>query len=163
MGVVPNNGERLGALARALKNADEKVLLRELRKGVRTPLLALLPKIEESARQKIPRRGGFQAQFIPSLRLKVQQRNTGRYPGVRLVANYPGRISRIDRGFLRHPIFPDTATKTRDEWDWMSQKIPAGFFTDPIKADLAEVRASVEDALDRVARQIEIDMTKGSR
>lgn len=163
MGVVPNNGERLGALARALKNADEKVLLRELRKGVRTPLLALLPKIEESARQKIPRRGGFQAQFIPSLRLKVQQRNTGRYPGVRLVANYPGRISRIDQGFLRHPIFPDTATKTRDEWDWMSQKIPAGFFTDPIKADLAEVRASVEDALDRVARQVEIDMTKGSR
>jgi len=163
MGIVPNNGERLAALARALKNAEEKVLLRELRKGVRTPLLALLPKIEESARQKIPKRGGFQAKFIPSLRLRVQQRNTGRYPGVRLVANYPGRISRIDQGFLRHPIFPDTETKTRDEWDWLSQKIPAGFFTDPIKADLAEVRASVEDAMDRVARQIEIDMTKGSR
>lgn len=163
MGVVPNNGERLAALARALKNAEEKVLLRELRKGVRTPLLALIPRIEESARQKIPRRGGFQAQFIPSLKVRVQQRNTGRYPGVRLVANYRGRISRLDQGFLRHPIFPDTDTKTRDEWDWMTQKIPAGFFTDPIKADLAEVRASVEDALDRVARQIEIDMTRGGR
>ena len=31
--------------------------------------------------------------------------------------------------------------------------------SEKIKADLAEVRASVEDALDRVARQIEIDMT----
>lgn len=161
--IVPSGGEKLAALAKALRAAEEKTLLRELRKGVRAPLLTLIPKIQESARRKIPKRGGFQSQFMPSLTLKVQQKNTGRYPGMRMLAKYPGRISRIDRGYLRHPVFPDTENKTRDQWDWITQPIPKGFFTDPIKDEQPEIVKAVEDALDRVARQVEIDMTRGGR
>lgn len=159
MGVVPDGGEKLAALTRACRTAGEKGLLRELQAGTRKPLLALIPKIQASALQRLPARGGMAAQFLARARFVVRQRNTGRYPGIRLIASYRGRISRLDRGFLRHPVFPDPA-QTRREWEWITQRIEPGWFTDPVDEAHPEILRAAEEALERVARQIEIDMDR---
>lgn len=159
-GVVPDGGEKLAALSKALRKAGERELERELDKGVREPLKGLIPKIAASARRKFPKRGGFLRTYEARHKLRVQRRNGGRYPGVRLVDSYPGRITRLNQGVLRRPVFADE-TEPREAWEWINQPIPAGFFDEPVDAEKDEIRRSVEDALERVVRQVEIDIAKG--
>lgn len=164
MGVVPDGGEKLAALTRACRQAGEIGLVRELQAGTRKPLLALVPRIIASAREHLPKRGGFAEQFVRELRLTVRQRNTGRYPGIRLIAAYRGRIKRIDQGRLRHPVFAD-ADQARTEWTWpetgKTQRVTPGWFSDPVNAAHPEILRAAEDALRAVARQIEIDIERG--
>lgn len=160
MGVVPDGGEKLAALTRACRQAGEIGLVRELQAGTRKPLLALIPRIRESAGRVLPARGGMAAQFLARARFVVRQRNTGRYPGIRLVASYAGRISRLDAGFLRRPVFADPDTP-RDQWEWTTQRIEPGWFTDPVTEAHPDILRAAEDALQRVARQIEIDIERG--
>lgn len=164
MGVVPDGGEKLAALTRACRNAGETGLLRELQAGTRKPLQALIPRIIASAREHLPKRGGFAEEFVRKLRLTVRQRNTGRYPGIRLIASYAGRVKRIDQGRLRHPVFAD-ADEARTEWTWpetgKTQRITPGWFSDPVNEAHPEILRAAEEALQRVARQIEIDIERG--
>lgn len=157
MGVVPDGGEKLAALSRALRAAGEKGLDRELDRGVREPLQALIPDLKDAQREVMPKRGGMADRAAAVTKFSVRRRNTGRYPGVRLVASQPGRIRRQDQGRLRHPVFADQS-EPRESWEWTTQQIPSGWFTGTTREHGPAVGRSVDQALDHVARQIEIDV-----
>lgn len=159
MSVVPDGGEKLAALSRALKAAGEKDLERQLDRGVREPLKALVPQLPPSARAVLPKRGGL-AEKVAQSKIGVRRYNAGRYPGVRLVASNQYGLARKDRGKVRHPVFADQA-KSRDEWVWVDQEITPGWFSDVVEPAREDVNARVSAVIDDVARQIEIEAERG--
>jgi len=159
VGVVPDGGEKFAALARALDKAAETGLLKELLAGVTDPLRAMIPTFKAAQREVMPKRGGMADYAAATTKLSVRRRNTGRYPGVRLVASQKGRIRRQDQGVLRHPVHERAGTD-RDTWSWVNQTIPAGWFTRTADEAAPRLRKSAAAAMDRVARRIDIDVTR---
>lgn len=156
MGVVPDGGEQLAALSRALKRAGEVELGKQLDEGFRRPLLDLIPALEASQQHVMPKRGGMARVARERTTFGVRKVVAGRYPGMRLQGKQRGRIARQDRGVLRHPVFADQS-KPRDQWRWVDQRIEAGWFSDVTKAAQPSIRRSTEQALEAVVRQIEVD------
>lgn len=154
--IIPEGGEKLAALDRALKKAGERGLARELDRSVRRPLQALVPRLPASALAVLPKRGGLAAKIAQS-RIGVRRYSTGRYPGVRLVASNAYGLARKDRGKLRHPVFADQS-QTRDQWDWVDQEITPGWFSDVVEPQRGRLRAEFEAAIEAVARQITIEV-----
>jgi hypothetical protein len=154
--IIPEGGEKLAALDRALKKASERDLAKQLDKGVRRPLQELIPKLPASALATLPKRGGLAAQIAAS-KIGVRRYNAGRYPGVRLVARNAYGLARKDRGKLRHPVFADQS-QTRDEWTWVDQDIRPGWFSNVTEPERPRLARELEAAIDAVARQIEIEI-----
>lgn len=159
MAVIPDGGEKLAAVSRALKAAGERDLERSLDRRVREPLEALKPLFGPSALRTLPKRGGLAADIARS-RVTVRRYSAGRYPGIRLVAANSYGLRRKDQGKVRHPVFADQA-QTRDEWAWVDQDVTPGWFsnvTEPARDDIAR---AVDRALDDVVRLIEIEVQEG--
>lgn len=156
MGAVPDGGAKLVALGQALQLTGDRTLERELLKGIRQPLNALKPKVRASALENLPRRGGLAA-LIAASPQTVQVRRRGNIHA-RLVAKNAYNLRRIDRGVNRHPVFADADNKTRDQWDWVSQPVTPGWFTDATTDDIDDIRRALEDVVDAVARQLDIEV-----
>lgn len=154
--VVPDGGAKLTALGQALQLTGDKVLERELLKGLRQPLNALRPKVAASARATLPKRGGL-AELVAKSPQKVQTRRRGNLH-VALIALNTYNLRRIDRGENRHPVFADADHETRDQWTWVSQQVQPGWFSDPTGAAVDDVRRALDAAVDAVARQLDIDV-----
>lgn len=163
MGVHVDGGEQFIALSRALNKAGEKGLAKVLDEGFRSPLQELIPVLEASQFHVMPKRGGMAALARERTGFGVRKVGTGGYPGMRLVAKQRGRIQRQDRGILRHPVFADADGKTRDDWEWVNQPIEKGWFSDVVRAAHPKVKLRTQQALDDVVRQIEVDMTRGTK
>jgi hypothetical protein len=155
-------GDAYAAVARALKNAEEKTLARELDKGFRTPFRELMPALAAAQFHVLPKRGGAAAAIRPRTTFGTRKVLRGGSPGMRLQAKQKGRIARQDQGVLRHPVFADP-DKTRDEWKWVNQPIEKGWFSDVTAAAADNIRRSQEQALREVVAQIEVDMRQSGK
>ena len=140
--------DRFLRLSKALKEAGRKDLRRELHAGMRKAARPLISKTRSEAGRRLPQRGGLARQVAKEPQ-RVEVR-TGRTAGVRLVvAKKAGGARGANRGVIRHPVFGNREV-------WVDQKVPAGWFDDPIKAEATAIRRDVERAvqnvIDRIAR-----------
>lgn len=135
-------------LSKALKHAGRTGLRKELNKGLRKGAKPLIPKAKAAARANLPRSGGLAAQ-VAKEPMRVQVR-TGRTPGVRIVVGKKrGGARSTNRGTIRHPVFGNREV-------WVTQSVPRAkdWFDATMRKEAPRVRPHLEEALERVARQV---------
>lgn len=133
-------------LSKALKAAGRTEMRKELHKGLRVAAKPLIPKARAEALARLPQRGGL-ARQVAKEPARVQVR-TGRTPGVRIVVGKKrGGARQANRGFIRHPVFGNRNV-------WVSQKVPPGWFDDPMRASAPAIRRDLADAIEAVAAQV---------
>lgn len=133
-------------LSKALKNAGQKDLRRELHKGLQDAAREIIPLARAAAREELPQTGGMN-EAVAKARMRVKV-STGRDPGVSIVAGRPGSGARgAEFGRIRHPVFGN-----RDVW--VSQSVPAHWLTGTISRSRHLVIPKLEAALERVARKV---------
>lgn len=139
--------DQLRRLARQLREASNRGLQRELGQGINRALRPVKDDLKRSALGgKIPRRGGLAAKVAAS-RFRTRRRSSMRVSGVRLEAVNDYALGLFDKGIVRHPT-PTSPTL-------VTQRITPGWFTEPTEAAAPRVRLEIQQAMDRVARQIE--------
>ena len=124
MDLVVQGAEDLGVLAKRLKEVGDKELRKELLRGIRVATKGTKAKIKANALSQLPKKGGLNA-VIAGSKFATKTKTSARSTGIKIVATNPHQIRGMDRGHLRHPVFGH-----RDRWK--SQKIPAGWFSEPI-------------------------------
>lgn len=138
--------DKLGDVARRLRETGDKALRAELLRGINRATRPLKAAAQQSARDRLPRRGGLN-EFVASSKFSTSTR-TGRDPAVRITATKAGHdVRALDRGRLRHPLFGNRR-------HWFNQQVPAGWFTDAMEAGAPVVRRSIVDVLDDVAKKV---------
>lgn len=132
-------------LSKALKNAGKTDLRKELTKGLRDATKPLIADTR-SATSRLPQSGGL-ANLVAKSPQRVQVR-TGRDPGVRIVVprNRSGARG-ANRGVIRHPVFGNRRV-------WVNQKVPSGWFDEPLRDGAPVVRRHLEEALHVVAEKV---------
>lgn len=134
-------------LSKALKHAGRTEMRKELNAGLKRAAKPLIAKTRAEARQRLPQRGGL-AERVAKAPQRVQVRTGARTAGVRIVVAGSAKGPRnANRGFIRHPVFGNREV-------WVEQKVPAGWFDDPLKASAPEVRNDLEKVLESIADQV---------
>lgn len=148
--------EALRNLSRLLRTqADSKELkkgfVRELRKAGKPTTDALREALIES----LPKRGGA-ARSFRNARWGVRNRLTGENAGIRMASNKKHDYVSVNKGRLRHPVFPDPA-RPRKDWRWIDQQVPAAkdFFDTTADEYTPEMREAILRAIDDLLDQIE--------
>jgi hypothetical protein len=141
-------------LSKALKDAGQTGLRKELNKGIRDGVKPLVPKAAQKLSEGLPN-----AISGKPVRQTVQVR-TGRDPGVRVVVRYGSKRASNAKlanreGRIRHPVFAD-GEKTRKEWRWVNQDVPnaKGWFDETYTDAAPDLRRAIEAAMEAVAERI---------
>ena len=138
--------EQLEDIGRRLKEAGDKNLRRELLRGMNRATKPAKQAVKEAALRELPARGGLN-RVIASARVSTRTRAGGRNPAVFLTGTKSGHDLRsINRGRLRHPVFGN-------DW-WVSQTIPAGWWSRTLTEQGPEIRREVVNVLDDMARRL---------
>lgn len=146
MDLVIKGADDLGVLAKRLKEVGDKTLRKELLAGIRVATKGTKAAIKANALSSLPARGGLAA-IVANSKVSTKTRTTGAI-GIRITAANPHSIRGMDRGNLRHPVFGNRGK-------WVSQKVKAGWFTDPIEADAPNIRYEIGQAMSSVAAKLE--------
>lgn len=140
--------DKLDQVAKALKQAGDKELKKELYAGLNRATKPLRAAAKKSAEANLPRKGGLNRR-VARARMSTRRRG-GRDPGIKIVAKGLDQLGRIDaRGEVKHPVYGH-----RDRW--VTQDIPEaqGWFTDPMQAGAEDVRKELVKTLDGIAKKI---------
>jgi hypothetical protein len=161
------------ALARALREAGEKGLAQELRKGINEAARPLPDEIRASLIPHLP--DNYAKTLDADLDIKIQQRTAGTNAGVSVVAKARGtntaspgtgvrpgqppsrqgkgrKLNRLNAGLLTHPVYGN-----REVWRTQGPEgggMRPGWFTDPVRAAAPRVRREIEAAVRRVRDKI---------
>lgn len=136
-------------LSKALKEAGNKTLRKELHKAVTGSAKPLIPKVRQAARDKLPSKGGMNEHYARKA-YRTQARTGQKSAGVRIVG--PKTDPRVDQqGRVTHPVFgrPNST---------VVQNVPAakGFFSDTLAESGPQIRDDFLRALgeftDRIVR-----------
>jgi hypothetical protein len=138
--------EQLAALSKALKDAGEKDLQRELSKAITAAVKPVKPAVQKSARRILPKRGGLAAR-VAKASITTRKRSGPRIAGVRVVATSRDSLRQIDRGFIRHPVFGNRER-------WVTQRVQPGWFTEPTEAMRDDVQRALIKAMNDVAKKL---------
>lgn len=139
--------ERLERAARQLREAGDKDLRREMYRAIQRSTKPLRQKAKEAALRELPQRGGLNV-WVASSRFSTKTRGGGRNPGVRITATKgKHNLKSLDEGKLRHPVFGNRNV-------WVSQPVPAGWFSKTIEDGADEVRKELVDAIEETLRKL---------
>lgn len=133
------------ALARRLQGASRE-LRSELYKAINRATKGLKRDVRESATRRLPRSGGLNTRVAKS-KIVTKRRMTGKNAGVRIVGSSGYDIGSINRGRVRH--------LTYGHRPWSDQAVTPGFWTEPLVAGAPPVRREIDEAMNRIAKQIE--------
>jgi hypothetical protein len=144
--------DQLERLAKALKDAGDKNLRKELFKASQRSTRPVKKEVTASARKTLPKRGGLN-EWVGRTKLKTKTRTGGRNVGV-LITGAPGKrmsptsdLRAINRGRVRHLTFGHKP--------WVTQQVRPGFWDDVMEGPLADrARQEFTAAMDRIAAQI---------
>jgi HEAT repeat protein len=138
--------EDLAAVAKALRQAGDKDLRKELYRGLRRAVKPLIADARQHARDTLPKAGGLNERVARS-KFRVTVRGAGRNPGVRITAT--GLDRRLDTdGRIRHPVYGN-----RDAW--VQQQVKPHWFQTPMQAGAGEVRRELQRVVDDIAKRLE--------
>jgi hypothetical protein len=159
------------ALARALTDAGETGLKRELYKAISDTARPLAREIGDVEHLKPYMPDPYAAVLASDLAVRISKR-TGTNPGVfiRALGRTRNRhVERIEQGILRHPVFGTEAQLARflaiprsqraraghgRGWTWRDQDVRPGFFADPVDRAGPEMRRQIQAAVRRIIRKI---------
>ena len=142
---------KLGILAKALRNVGDKELQKELYAGLNRATKELRADVKDSQVQNLPDHGGLNKELTRG-KGSVRRRG-GKNPSVRIVFKGIEQMDRIDRqGRVRHPVFRRAGRRTV----WVDQRIPKakGWFTDPLENGAPAVRKELVRVIDEVAKKL---------
>lgn len=151
--VEVTGANQLAALAKALRQAGDKELQRELFRGLNRAVKPVREVAKASALAVLPSRGGFAARVARG-KFVTQRRSGARVAGIRVVAKNTDR--RVDQGRLRHPVFGNRGV-------WVTQQVTPGWWSRPTEALRPQVRDDLIKAMDDVAREISRRVAQASR
>lgn len=145
--VTVQGADDLARLSRRLKEAGDKDLNRELRKGIQRATKPLKEAAKRSARERLPKRGGLN-EWVAKSKFSVRTSSSQRSARVRLVASRGKTDERaINRGRLRHPVFGNRKV-------WVTQDVTPGWFTKPMVEGLAPVQREVLKVMDDITKKV---------
>ena len=154
--VEAKGAQDFASLVRAMKDAGRKDLQGELYRALNRAAKPARPIIQESARQRLPKRGGYNDLVAKDARVSVGKKSTGKDVGVRLVGRSRRDLRALERGILRWPVFPDAKNVPRREWIWKVRRIRPGFFTDALAEHLPRhVRDEILQAIEDMKKKLE--------
>jgi hypothetical protein len=145
---------KFGTLAKALKQAGDKELRKELYAGINRAVKPLSESVKVETKNYLPRRYAFE--LAKSLKVKARRR-AGRDPSVRLVgqAKTPRGKERdlrsLNRGRLRHPLYGNRGY-------WYNQEVPPNWWDDPLLEGVEPVREELVNVLEDIAHKLEQKM-----
>lgn len=129
-------------LSKALKQAGEIELRKQLNKALRDAAKPLIADTRDAARKNLPHRGGL-ADLVAKGPIRVQVRTGAKTAGVRIVGKGQG-LRGADRGKVRHPVFGHRGK-------FVTQDVPPGWFTETLQEKAPKVRPAIDQALQAVA------------
>ena len=129
MSVEVEGADQLARLAKALKEAGNKDLQRELSKALNRAMKPLKADIKQSALDNLPKRGGYAAAIAAS-RLATRRPNNAKGTGLRIIGRNKYSLYHADQGVIRHG-------------DGKDQPITPGWWTKPTEAIAPDVRREV--------------------
>lgn len=138
--------DQLVRLSERLKSAD-KTIQREFTSALNRTTKPLKSAAKESARQKLPQRGGL-AEKVANSRFSTRRSTRGRTVGIRLTAAGLRGLKSIDDGTVRHPTFGNRS-------EWVAQSVTPGWFTEPMEKSAPLVRQQIVAAMNDTAKKIE--------
>lgn len=134
-------------LSKALKDAGRTEMRKELNAGLRKAAKPLIAKTRAEALRRLPQGGGLAGQVAKEPQ-RVQVRTGAKTAGVRVVVGNKGGGARAaNKGVIRHPVFGNRGV-------WVNQSVPAGWFDEPIKAEVPAIRRELEQVLIGIADQV---------
>ena len=134
--------EQFGELRDALRKAGDRELEAELLTACRKAVEPVIPDVVRAA-GRLPQAGGLSA-AAAGARFSVRVV----HQGVALLATAPVNLERLDRGKIRHPVWGQ-----RDVW--VAQRVKAGFWSDPVRADEPRAQAELEAAGRRIVAKVD--------
>jgi hypothetical protein len=138
--------EKLAILARALREAGDKELQRELYRGLNRAVKPLRQDVKESIGDFLPQR--YARVLARDLKVTARRRTGGRNPALYLLGQAKNRdIASLNRGRLRHPLYGNRRF-------WYSQRVRRDWWTHPLIRGAPEVRRELERTLDDLAKKI---------
>jgi hypothetical protein len=144
--VTSHGTEKLVRLAAAIHDAGDKDLRRELFRAMQRSAKPLKRAARDGALQLLPHRGGLDERVAAS-KFSTLVRARGKGAGVRVKGASDMDIGAMNRGRLRHPTFGHRP--------WKTQTIRPGWFDDSLTIEADKARREIEDALDRIAAELE--------
>lgn len=138
--------DQLADLAKALKQAGDKDLQRELYAAINRAVKPVRADIKQSARSNLPRRGGLAADVARSSITTRRRSSVSRASGVQIVArNAKLSLHHLNKGQVRHPLKSGGFT---------IQRIKPGWFSGPTEAAASDVRNEILKALNTVSAKL---------
>ena len=138
---------KLDAVARRLKETDNRALRKELYRGIARAGKPLKAAVRKGALEALPKRGGLNA-FVAKSRTNLKPLAGKGDAVVRLTTAKKGSDLRaINRGRLRHPVFGNRKV-------WVTQTVPARWFEKSVESQVDEVRKEVVKVIDDVAEKV---------
>lgn len=157
MRVYLDNPRDFERFAYTLRTKGSPALRRAVSRSFRRTAKPTAEQILRAGATKLPKRGGLSARVAttpPALRFSIATQSP--YASI----NFGGRkgldFRSLDEGLVRHPVFA-RPNKTRKEWTWVAQRIPAHAFTDELPKHkdqvVSDVVREVQSTLDDLARK----------
>lgn len=136
--------DQLQRLADALKEEGDGGLQRRVSRRLRDVTNPLGEEIPVEGAQRMPRRNGLSDRVAGS-KFKTTVSFRGSVASVKIRSTGLDFKS-LDAGKLRHPVFA-RGDQTRDQWRWVTQRVPLYQFTDAFKRKAPVIRVAVSDAV----------------
>jgi hypothetical protein len=137
--------EKFAAVAAKLRTAN-KELRPGLYKAINKATVPLKRNIRAFARSLLPSRGGL-ANLIARSSITTKKSVSAASAGVRIVGSSKHEIRKIDQGMLRRPTYGHKP--------WVTQSVPAGYFTKPMLEGRPAVQMAIVAEVDRLSAEIE--------
>lgn len=142
-------GSSFAALARDLRRAGAGGLRKELYSALQREARPAIAAARAGA-SRLPQRGGL-AQRVAGASFKVRPA-TPAMPSIRITATERKGGSMdpraLDEGRVRHPVFGKWRRGVR------TQRVPTGWFTDPLTEHAEGFEKALRDAIDRIEGDI---------
>lgn len=145
--VTVTGAEKFAKVAKALKQAGDKELAKELYSSLNRATKPMRANAKKAAEQRLPKAGGLNKR-VAKARLSTRRR-AGKNPGVRIVATGMSQLAMMDKGRVRHPVYGNRGR-------WVNQPIPQaeGWFTEPMEEGKPTAQREIVKSLDAVAKKL---------
>src|SRR6266700_6098635 len=145
--VTTRGADKLTRLGRALKDAGDKDLQRELRRAMQRGGKPLKDAARKGALERLPKRGGL-AERVASSKFGVRTSTAGKGASVRIIGRSGYDLQGMDEGLIRHPVWGNRKK-------WVSETVKPGWFSDAEEAAAPQGRDELVKAIDDVAAKLE--------
>jgi hypothetical protein len=138
--------EQLVAVARAVKDAGDSEIRKDLLRGIREGVRPVGEAMREEYRDGLPHGGGLN-EAMAAAKVSPRTRTSGRNAGVRLVYTSSGHdMEAVEAGEIRHPVY--------GHGPWVSQSVPSGLGEQGVAKAAPRAMDAVQEAMQETLRRI---------